>query len=155
MLPRLASIQQFAARLPGGVNDDDLLRAEATLDDASALVRAEAGVTWVNASGELENVPDVIVTVVCAAARRAFVNPNGLTAESIQDYQASFASASPDVYLTKQERNAIRRAVGRSGLWTLRTTRSDVGGDVPSVRRDEIWASTPEEADPLSAGWAP
>lgn len=153
MLPPLASLPQFEARLPGGVlTADDLARAEATLQDASARVRAEAGVTWVTSGGDLGDVPDIIVAIVCAAARRAFVNPDMVASESIQDYAVSFSSASPDIYLTKSERQAIRRAVGRAGLWTLQTTRSDPdSADVPAVTRT-TWPLA-EEGDPFGEGW--
>lgn len=157
MLPLLASIGQFQARLAGGIEEDDWARAEAALRDASALVRVETGLTWVDATGQLADVPDVVVAVVIAAARRAFVNPDGLTAESIADYSQSFTPGSSDIYLTKAERNAVRRVAGRSGLWTLATTRVDVGADTPSVHREQ-WATTAttatEEIDPFSEGWA-
>lgn len=154
MLPPLASVQMFAARIPGGVDTADYARAGAVLQDASSLVRAEAGTDWVDDDDALlDTVPDVVVTVTIAAARRAFANPDMIASESIQDYSATFASSSADVYLTKAERNAVRRAVGRSGLWTLATTRTDVAGDVPSVT-GEAWATSPrEDYDPLSEGW--
>lgn len=156
MLPPLATFDQFDARIPGGIDSEDSTRAEAALQDASALVRAEAGQTWVT-DGVLDaDVPDVIVMVTIAAAKRAFVNPDGTASESIQDYSRTFASTSSDVYLTKAERNAIRREVGRSGLWTLATTRADVGPDVPSVTCGGSWSVTdaPEEYDPFGEGWA-
>lgn len=157
MSPSLASFGQFASRIPGGVEQADQARAQAALDDASALIRAEAGTTWTNEDGTaLVDVPDIIVTITVAAARRSFVNPDGLTAEAIGDYSSSFAHASGDVYLTKAERNAVRRAAGRSGLWTLATTRTDVGPDTPTVIPDgwEI-GGVPAESDPFGEGWTP
>ena len=154
MLPSLASLLQFQVRIPGGISDEDAPRAEAALEDASALVRAEAGKTWVDTFGALvADVPDVVVAVTIAAARRAFVNPDMLTAESIADYSSSFAHATTDVYLTKTERNAVRRAAGRSGLWTLATTRVDVGPDTPSVDPRGWTSGALEEVDPFSEGW--
>lgn len=154
MLPPLATIDQFDARLPGGLSTGDSARAEATLEDASALVRAEAGLTWVDDAGDLTEVPDIIVSVTLAAAKRAFVNPDMLRSEAIQDYQASFGSSSPDVYLTKAERDLIRRAVGRPGLWTLSTTRTDAAGDIPSVSPYGWASSVTEDVDPYAEGWA-
>lgn len=153
MLPPLADIEQFSARLPGGLDPADETRAEALLEDASALVRSEAGVDWVDAGGELTDVPDIIRVTVLAAAKRAFINPDGVTAEAIQDYQASFSSASPDIYLTKQERAAVRRAVGRRGVFTISTTRTDLDTDTPAVHR-RYWAAAPsEEIDPYRESW--
>lgn len=154
MLPPLASLEQFDARIPGGVSEEDEARAGAVLEDASTLVRDAAGRTWVDAdTGELETVPDAVVAVTIAAARRAFVNPDMVSSESIQDYSATFASASSDIYLTKAERATVRRAAGRSGLWTLGTTRVDVGGDVMSVTGSPWGSATPEAIDPFSEGW--
>ena len=154
MLPPLATTIQFDARLPGGLSSDDGARAEATLEDASALVRAEAGQTWVNDAGDLVDVPDIIVSVTLAVAKRAFVNPDMVRSEGIQDYQVSFGSSSPDVYLTKAERDLIRRAVGRAGLWTLSTTRTDTpGGDLPAVSPTGGVSTIQEELDPFAEGW--
>lgn len=154
MLPPLASIEQFDSRLPGGLSTVDGARAEATLEDASALVRAEAGQTWVDDAGELTDVPDICVSITLAAAKRAFVNPDMLRSEAIQDYQVAFGSSSPDVYLTKAERDLIRRAVGRAGLWTLSTTRSDnAAGDVPSVTAHGWASGVDEDVDPYAEGW--
>ena len=154
MLPPLAEFLMFSARIPGGVNADDFERAEAALQDASNLVRAEAGTDWVDGDGHLlATVPDVCVTVTIAAARRAFVNPDMVASESIQDYSATYSSSSSDVYLTKAERSAVRRAVGRSGLWTQATTRSDGAADVPTIHRHPGGAAPAEEYDPLTEGW--
>lgn len=153
MLPSLATVEQFEVRIPGGVEVGDYARAQAALDDASSLVRTEASVTWVNAAGELFEVPDVAVTVAIAAARRAFVNPDMIASESIQDYSTTFSSSSSDIYLTKAERLAIRRITARSGLWTLATTRTDVGSDTPSVSRDGYAGSSSEEHNPFGEGW--
>lgn len=153
MLPPLVPVEQFAVRIPGGVADDDRLRAEAALSDASTLVRSEAGQTWVDADNRLTEVPDAAVAVTIAAARRAFVNPDMVASESIQDFSQTFGSASADIYLTKAERTAIRRLAGRSGLWSLATTRSDVGPDVPAVRPDAYGPVPSEESDPFVEGW--
>lgn len=155
MLPSLATLEQFDPRVPGGVAASDEARAQANLDDASALVRAEAGKTWVDEANELDGVPDVIVTVTIAAAKRAFMNPDMVRSESIDGYSTSYAAASPDVYLTKAERQAVRRAAGRSGLWTQATTRlgTDEERDLPSVLANETLTASSEETDPFGAGW--
>ena len=154
-LPAFASLADLDVRIPGGVSTDEVPRATAALDDASALIRAEAGKTWVNESNQLADVPDVVVAVTLAAARRAMTNPDGLASESVEDYSRSFSqsSTSLDVYLTRGERRVVRRAAGLTGLWTLSTTRSDVATDVPAIASPYVASSIIEEVDPLDEGW--
>lgn len=114
--PTLASLWQLQARMPGGVNDDDVPRALAALEDASAWIRSEAGEDWLDDSNVLETVPSVIVSICCAVARRIVDNPDGLTAETVAGWSGSRANASSDVYLTKQEKAMIHRVVGSGGL---------------------------------------
>lgn len=115
-LPALVSLDDFALRL-GGLAAADEDRAQAALDDASALIRAEAGTEdWVDDDGGLEEVPDVIVAICAAVAIRAFRNPDGVRQEQIGNYSVSYADTSTAVFLTEGERRIIRRAVGVSGL---------------------------------------
>lgn len=123
-LPAFAALEQFAARLPGGIDAADETRAQAALDDASALIRLEAGKTWTTDDELDDDVPDIILTVCVAAARRAFNNPDGVRSESTGSYSVSLADSSGDVYLTKAERGHVRRAAGRTGVWALPTTRT-------------------------------
>lgn len=116
--PALASLADFELRF-GAVSDVDVGRAQALLDDASAFVRAETGEVWINAAGALETVPDAVVAVVCRAAWRAFTNPGGEQQESIDGYSHQVANASPDIYLTAQERRTLRRVLGRSALGSI------------------------------------
>ena len=104
----------------------DAARAGAALDDASALIRAEAGLTWADDDGELDEVPDLIATLCLKVARRSLRNPDGVTgqSESISDYSLSLQFATADAYITGAERDLIRRAVGVGGL-------SSVGVEVP------------------------
>lgn len=132
-LPALASLEALAARLPSGIADSDETRAQAALDDASALIRAEAGETWVTDENELDtdNLPDVVVAVCLAAARRALINPDGVTQESLDGYSTSYSNDSADIYLTKAERRLVGSA---GGLWVQPTTRVETGQlDVASV----------------------
>ena len=153
MLPAFASLAEFADRIPGGIPAGEEARAAAALDDASALIRAEVpGITWV-VEGALSGVPDVVTMVCIAAARRSFINPHAVEGETAGPFGAQYGSASPDVYLTKRERQLVRRGAGRSGLWTLGTTRTDVAGDVPAVTPYGWSTGSPEEVDPFLAGW--
>jgi hypothetical protein len=118
-LPALVSLDDFALRL-GGLAAVDEDRAQAALDDASALVRAEASTEdWVDDEGGLEEVPEVVVAVCVAVAIRAFRNPDGVRQETIGNYSVSYADTSTAVFLSPGERRTIRRAVGLSGLSSI------------------------------------
>lgn len=134
MLDPLASLEQLEERM-GTIENETA--ASAALGDASALVRAEAGLTW-----EDEDPPDVIVVVVLAAAARALRNPDGDQAEGIGTYNVTHGTAGlGGVWLTTNERRAIRRAVlgGTGGIGSIElvspwqpsvaTVPVDIGGD--------------------------
>ena len=115
--PALASIINLTARM-GDVGVME--RAQAALDDASALIRAEADPEdWIDDSGALEDVPAIVVTVCCKVAQRILANPDGLTSEGIGSYNQSFSNPSSDAYLTKSERPLIRRAAGSSPVGSV------------------------------------
>lgn len=114
--PALATLDDLYARM-GVVSDEG--RARALLDDASALIRAEANYTWLDADGALETVPALIVMVCCKVAERVMSNPEGLSGEAIGGYSAQFSNASSDVYLTKQERRLVRKASGVMAIGTV------------------------------------
>lgn len=152
MLAPLASREQLAARLPSGIATADEARADAVIEDASSLVRAEAGKTWVDDGGALtDDLPDVVVSVVLAAAKRAFVNPEELESVGLDGHTARFR----DVYLTKAERRLVRQAAGRTGLWTQSTTRLDSTStpDLPDVYVDVVYTDGSTPAEPLP--WLP
>lgn len=128
MLPPLAAVADLGARLPGGISEADEPRAQAALEDASSKIRSVAGVTWTTDDELDDDVPDIIVTICCSAARRSFVNPDGVTGENAGSYGFTQANASPDVYLTKAEQGAVRKAAGKSGMWSQPMTRG--GPDV-------------------------
>jgi phage gp36-like protein len=122
-LPALATTDDLDVRTPGGLDAGDLARASAALDDASAMVRAVAGKTWTTDGALDDDIPHVVLMVTVAVARRVLANPDGVTQESIDDYSYTVANASSDVYLTRAEKAAVRSAAGKSGIWTLQTTR--------------------------------
>lgn len=125
MLP-LADITDIEARLGRTFSGDEHTRVEALLDDASALVRDEAGITWIDPeTGLLTTVPGSIRAVVLRSVERAVRNPQGFSAESAGDYSYQRTNVEPGVYLTDSERQIIRRATGRTGLWAQPVTRGD------------------------------
>lgn len=137
-LPALAPVAELERRLglaAGALTGSDLTRAEVSLDDASALVRDEAGKTWVAEDGVTITAPAVVVTVVLAAALRAYRNPDGYQGESVGDYSYQYARESTSGYLTDREVQLIRRAAGfgRTGVYTvsIRSPYEDPNGTDP------------------------
>lgn len=130
MLPPLASLEDLQARLPETIGDVDEPRAEAALQDASALVRAEAGTTWTT-NGELDaDVPDIIVTVTLAVARRAYLNPEEARQATIGGYSVTYGPGG--TFLTEDEKQLVASIASKqTGLWTIDTTRAD--NDVPDI----------------------
>lgn len=132
-LPPLASVADLEARLPTGdlTESDDVRRAEAALADASALVRSEAGRTWVGDDDELDGVPDIVTTVVLAVAQRRL---NGsFTYGSDGTAQQDFG-----LYLKRDERAAIRSAIGLGGISSLEVVRPDLAGGVVEWAYDQF-----------------
>lgn len=118
-MPALVSLDDFTLRV-GTITPADEDRAQACLDDASALIRGEAGKNWTNDDGdELADVPDVIAAICVAVAIRAFRNPEGVRSETIGGYAVTYADASTAVYLTPGERAQVRRAAGRSSIGSV------------------------------------
>lgn len=123
--PSLADVQDLEYRVGREFGVQELGRVEAVLDDASALVRDEAGKTWIDESGNLMPVPASIRAVVLRVAERVIRNPQGFKQESGGDYSYTRADGAVGVYLTDQERQIIRRAIRKPGLWTQPTERGD------------------------------
>lgn len=123
----LATIAGLETRIGlevGSLQGSDLARAQAALDDVSALVRAEAGQNWLSEAHNTTTVtaPPQVVAVVIRAAIREFKNPDGFQTEQLGDYSYRTENTS-GVYLTEDEKTIIRKAagLGSAGLWTVRT----------------------------------
>lgn len=127
--PALATVSDLEL-VVGPIDEDSLAetQAEARLEQASEIVRAYAGLTWLNADETaVENVPGQIPGVVVAMVERATLNPGGITQESAGPFSRSFGSdAASRLYMTKAERSIVRTAVGRAEVYTLGTTRGDL-----------------------------
>lgn len=120
-LPAFASLDDLAARLGiAAFGDIDEARAQAALNDASALIRAETSpVTWIT-EGEVDaDLPEVISTTTLQVARRAFNNPDGLSQETIEGY--SWSGGIGGLALTDEEAAAVKAATGLvTGLTSIR-----------------------------------
>lgn len=145
-LPPFADTDDLAARLPAGVVVDDT-RAEAALDDASALIHMESNEAWVEDGALIADVPAIAKMVCCKAAIRALVNPSQMQQQATGPFSSSFG----DVYLTTRERDMLRQAAGgTSGLWTLATTRLDTyeGGDF-TVYDGTVYIDVVDQDEPI------
>lgn len=112
-------------------------RALLCLRMASALVRTEAGKTWLTAEGELDSPPEPAVMVTLYSASRAFENREAQTRGGIDDATESWKVDEAGIYLTVSERRQVAALRGGiTGLSTIRTTRvdeiSDPTGLVPT-----------------------
>lgn len=104
----------------------DAKRALLCLRMASALVRQEAGKTWLKAGGELDSPPDVAVTVTLYCAGRVYENRQAQTRGGIDDLTESWKVEESGAYLTVSERRQIASLRGgMPGLSTIGTTRID------------------------------
>ena len=114
--PALASISDLEARM-GTI--DDVTRAQVALEDASALIRLEAGATWLDTDGELDSVPDMILSLTCKVAARSLRNPDQATNRTIGGYSENYSLVSQEVYLTKAERRLVRKAAGTNPVGSV------------------------------------
>ena len=154
-LPSLATLEDFGIRL--GVEfldaydeptDPDGLKAQAALDDASALVRSEVGLDWVDEYGDLEVVPDVAVSITLAVAGRVYQNPQGFSQATVGDSSVSYAREgnAGSLYLTKSERAALRKLGGNPGY-----------GEIPlekpyTLLPTQEWVEVTNGGDPFPYG---
>jgi hypothetical protein len=122
----LATVKELETRLGREFDRAEVPRALALLIDASDLARDVAGRTWIDpeTDGPLP-VPGSVRWAVLRATERAIRNPEGYSAESAGDYSFQRTGVQPGVYLTEAEERAIRRALGKSGLWTQPVTRNE------------------------------
>lgn len=124
----LADLAALSARLGMALDEHEAEgeRAQAALEDASALVRSESGKDWLDEHDDLVlDLPEIIAQVTLAAAYRAFRNPDGTAQASVGDVSVSYSrdGAAGSVFLTRAERRAVRKAGGvvAVGSLTLQT----------------------------------
>jgi hypothetical protein len=107
----------FATYLDVDSSTLNTARAQMMLDQATAL-----------AAAIVSPLPDGSDAIILSAAARAFVNPTGVTSETVGPY--SVQRPWPGVYLTKAERSSLRRLAGKSaGAFTIDPTSVDAMAD--------------------------
>ena len=83
--------------------------------------------------------PPSAKAVVLSAAKRAYSNPEGLTTETIGPYATGRTTG--DVFLTRAEERALKRAAGRGGAYSIDPTPCDAGAEI-AIENAEEWLST-------------
>lgn len=158
-MPAFASVADLIAR---GVDIDiaegeelsaDQTRAQAALDDVSTLIRQAAGKTWVTDEEVDADVPDIVFTVCCAAAKRAYDNPDNVRTDTYPDYTETLAGdVVGGVELTDTEIKQVQQAAGNSapGLWTLSTTRGPLETAGPCDEYDTPVLLPTDSGDPIA-----
>lgn len=130
MDPALATVAALEARLgipPGTLAGADLAKAQADLEDASNLVRAETRRSWLDDTNT-PNAPGPVVTIVLKAALRCYRNAEEYSSETEDGYTWRREPDSVTPYLIPAEIRLLRRYSATStGLYTLPTTRTEVG----------------------------
>jgi hypothetical protein len=119
MLPSLAQIADMEARLGHPITEDsERERAQAMLNDASALIRFEANQTWMDETQVppvLGAVPDYVVSLTALAALRGWYNPAGIESAQLGAVSVRYGGA----WLTNAERaqlGLLNRGQGLQGL---------------------------------------
>lgn len=114
----LATVAEFEARLgapEGSLTGEDLARAQAALEDASAVVLSIGDPEWTEAT-----VPAAARVVVLRLARRLWENPEGNVQETLGDHTVTRAAAG--AFLTPDERGLVMTAAGFSpGAYSVGT----------------------------------
>lgn len=149
-LPPLADVSDLGVRLGVTLAGPDAARAGAALDDASALIREATGLAWSADGTTLDSsLPPAVVTIALAVARRVYENPSGFASETIGSYSYTRSRAEQSgLYLTDEERRALRRIVGARSFDSLELVRSGSSGTT--------WVSTQDVyADPIPFEVAP
>ena len=109
MAAALITLAELELRVGHSLPGNLATQAAALLEDISAEVRSHANSLLDDV--EPPNVPPLVVAVVAKVARRAMFNPNELSSESMDGHQWA-ASARSSIFVTEEERQRVRRAVG-------------------------------------------
>lgn len=164
-LPSLADLEAFGVRMgqdflddqePPAPTDPDGLRAQAALDDASALIRLTAGEDWVDEDGNLEAVPPAIETICLSVAQRGYTNPQGAVQATVGDASVTWRTGEGGaIYLTNAELRAIRKVTGALGVSSFQTVTEFVPPVGRIDTRDPLYAPVEGGGDPIPLGPVP
>src|SRR5699024_342792 len=90
-------------------NSADAKRDELCLRAASALVRSEAGRTWLTPDGTLEDVPETVKLVTLYCASRVYDNREGQNRWNIDDAGGGWKVDEAGAYLTASEKDQLSK----------------------------------------------
>lgn len=112
LLPPLIDIPMLEGRLGRTLAGSELVQAAAFIDDASALIRIAAGISFIDAITGVVVLPAALVPIVVRVVDRALENPHGLESETTGNHSWRAPSEGSGVHLTRKDRNDIRSALG-------------------------------------------
>lgn len=115
------TVEQLAARVPGGIPADGEARAQAYLDDACDLIDDELGRTAPYPAGEA---PRAVVRIALAVALRAWLNPTQMSSTGLGDYTEAFSHRG-GIFLLEAEKAALAKHRASSDVWVQPLTRSE------------------------------
>lgn len=132
--PPLVSPEEVRIRMqrPAPFAGVELTRVQAVCVDASALVRAASGSTWLDPDDETRvKAPEMVSLIARRCAERAVRNPEGFSTETVTDYSfqrpKDGSVGEGGLFLTPQEVKSLQQVGGlRGGLWGRRTYRGDI-----------------------------
>lgn len=131
-LPPLADLDSFGSWPGVSMDTHGIVAAVALLDHVSAMVRAHAGVNWVDEHGDLEGVPQDIPGIVLQVAARVWSNPDARRQSTEGPFSASWDAVGLSLSADERRRVSAAAATGPyRGLGVVSTTRGDV--ETPSV----------------------
>lgn len=116
-LPALATLDDLAGRM----TIVDETRAQAALDAASTIIRAEVDpITWVTGGAIDEDLPAIIRTICLDLAQDRYENPSGTRSETIGGYSyTNSGETTGGRALSTLQRTQIRRAAGLPNAGTI------------------------------------
>lgn len=140
----LASTGDLGIRLGKTLTGDDEIRAQAVLDDVSAVARKLSGDRdrW---STEDDPTPADVKAVVLAAARRIFTNPDGFASEQDGDYSYRIDSdslAAGGGTFTQAETDLIQSYADTSELSSIKITGSPECTRSTGNVLEDVWRAT-------------
>lgn len=110
-MPNLVSAQDFATFLG---QDVDTARADMLLGDAEARCLLI-----------VDPVPAAAASIIKSAAARAYLNPTGVTSETIGP--TAYSRPAGGVWLNRDERRDLKAMAGKGGAFTVDPTPVDAG----------------------------
>ena len=141
----LVETDSLAVRLGRDFLPAELPRAQAILDDVSAIALGVTEAEWT-----AEDVPPDVAAVILAAGLRLFKNPDRYIAQSIGDFSATLdrSEVSAGVF-TKAEHDVLKRNSQSSGFGVFGFTTVSRYRDEPD-RQVEYWATNMPDGTPYS-----